>query len=229
MSWTKIEFAVQMSCEGCVDSIKKRLEGVPQIRDFQIDLSKQAVVVETTLMTDEAKKIIESTGKKAVVKGFDGTKAAVAVLEAGNQNVQGVVRMIQTTPDVCVFDGTVDGLKPDKYKISIHECGDISNGCNSVGNVYDTGHLREDGSKVGLVGAVGADANGRAAFRIEDKAIRISDIIGRSLVIEEFGGKRVGCGIVARSAGLFENPKTICACDGVSIWDENNRKAKASL
>ena len=31
---------------------------------------------------------------------------------------------------------------------------------------------------------------------------------------------RVGCGIIARSSGLFENNKRICACDGVTIWDE---------
>ena len=34
---------------------------------------------------------------------------------------------------------------------------------------------------------------------------------------------RLGCGIIARSAGLFENTKKICACDGVSLWDERNK------
>ena len=32
----------------------------------------------------------------------------------------------------------------------------------------------------------------------------------------------MACGIIARSAGLFQNPKKVCACDGVTIWDERN-------
>ncbi len=31
---------------------------------------------------------------------------------------------------------------------------------------------------------------------------------------------RVAGGIIARSAGLFQNPKKVCTCDGVTIWDE---------
>lgn len=33
---------------------------------------------------------------------------------------------------------------------------------------------------------------------------------------------RLVCGIIARSAGLFENTKKICACDGVTQWDERD-------
>lgn len=31
---------------------------------------------------------------------------------------------------------------------------------------------------------------------------------------------RLMCGIIARSAGLFQNTKKVCTCDGVTIWDE---------
>lgn len=33
---------------------------------------------------------------------------------------------------------------------------------------------------------------------------------------------RLACGIIARSAGLFQNSKRICACDGVVVWDERD-------
>ena len=36
-------------------------------------------------------------------------------------------------------------------------------------------------------------------------------------------GKLLSCGIIARASGLFENNKRICACDGVSLWDERNK------
>lgn len=51
----------------------------------------------------------------------------------------------------------------------------------------------------------------------------MSEVIGRSLVLSKLVDdvtKKISCGIIARSSGLFENPKTICACDGISIWDE---------
>jgi hypothetical protein len=36
-------------------------------------------------------------------------------------------------------------------------------------------------------------------------------------------GSPLSCGIIARSAGLFENSsKRFCACDGVAIWDERD-------
>lgn len=34
---------------------------------------------------------------------------------------------------------------------------------------------------------------------------------------------RIACGIIARTAGLFQNPKQICACDGVTLWEERDR------
>lgn len=46
---------------------------------------------------------------------------------------------------------------------------------------------------------------------------------------------RLVCGIIARSAGLFQNPKQICACDGVTLWEERDRpiagkgRSKASV
>ena len=34
---------------------------------------------------------------------------------------------------------------------------------------------------------------------------------------------RLACGIIARSAGLFQNPKQNCSCDGLTIWEERGR------
>ena len=30
----------------------------------------------------------------------------------------------------------------------------------------------------------------------------------------------IACGIIARSAGLFQNTKTVCACTGKTLWEE---------
>nr|XP_025142506.1 copper chaperone for superoxide dismutase isoform X6 [Bubalus bubalis] len=92
----------------------------------------------------------------------------------------------------------------------------------------------------GDLGNVRADEDGRAVFRIEDKQLKVWDVIGRSLVVDEGeddlgrgghplsritgnSGERLACGIIARSAGLFQNPKQICSCDGLTIWEERGR------
>ena len=49
--------------------------------------------------------------------------------EVRGSGVKGVARFIQTDEDVCVIEGTFDGLQPGKHDIRVHEFGDLSNGC----------------------------------------------------------------------------------------------------
>lgn len=127
MSSAKIEFAVQMTCEECVKAVNKCLESVPEIKSFTVNLQANSVVVDTTLGVEEVKKKLESTGRKVVVKGA-GSQAGVAIIDIGNEGVQGVIRFMQTGPNTCVIDGTIDRLKPGKHGLAIHECGDTSSG-----------------------------------------------------------------------------------------------------
>lgn len=156
--------------------------------------------------------------------------------------IKGVVRFSSVSGDQqvngCVVDGVIDGLTPGLHGIHIHECGDISNGCESLGKHYNPRNTRHGSPDndisdrhAGDLGNIEADIRGRATFRFTDKVITVGDIIGRSIVVTEhaddFGlgndensmidgnsGKRLACGIIARSAGIFQNFKKICACDG---------------
>ena len=82
---------------------------------------------------------------------------------------------MQTDSETCVIDGTIDGLVPNsKHGLAIHECGDISEGCQSVGSHYNPRNKRhgsplEDERHVGDLGNVLADANGRALFKCDLK------------------------------------------------------------
>lgn len=125
---TKIEFAVQMTCDACVNAIKSALANNSGIKSVDVDLQNQRVVIDTSLSTEEVQKLLESTGRKAVVKGYGGIQAGVAILEFGEQNVQGVVRFVQSDANTCIIDGTVDGLRPGKHGLAVHECGDTSKG-----------------------------------------------------------------------------------------------------
>lgn len=128
MAATKVEFAVQMSCNSCVEAVKKSLQNINGIKEVNIDLQKQSVVVESNLPTIEILKLIEGTGKKVAVTGYAGSIAAVSIIEVSKRNIQGVIRFVQATPQNCIIDGTVDGLHPGSYGIHIHECGDLSQG-----------------------------------------------------------------------------------------------------
>ncbi|WAR19112.1 CCS-like protein [Mya arenaria] len=139
---------------------------------------------------------VEMTCQKCVKKVENALQGvdAVSIMEYGSASVRGLIRFVQTDTDQLVVDGTIDGLAPGKHALCVHECGDVSEGCNS--------------------------------------RLKVWELIGRSMIIHQASTEilkaqrgpdnRITCGIIARSAGLFQNAKKICACDGVTQWDERN-------
>ncbi|KAM6949096.1 copper chaperone for superoxide dismutase [Aplochiton taeniatus] len=245
---TKLEFAVQMTCDSCANKVRGALEGKSGVQSVWIDLSKEEVLVEAALTSAEVQALIESTGRRAVLKGIGGSDqdlgAAVAMM-GGEGPVQGVVRFLQLSEDRCLIDGTIDGLEPGPHGLHVHTLGDLTQDCFSCGEHYNPfgrqhGGPEDSARHVGDLGNIVAGPDGRASFRLEDSQIKVWDVIGRSLVVDagedDLGrsvhslskvtgnsGERLACGIIARSAGLFQNPKQICACDGVTLWEERDR------
>ncbi|XP_075226305.1 copper chaperone for superoxide dismutase [Lycorma delicatula] len=262
MASTKVEFAVQMTCESCVNKIKNAVEQLNGVEKVDISLEKGTVVIQSNLPSSLIQNKIESTGRKAVLKGYGSGKddvslssaAAVAMLGGntgyGAGTVRGIVRFVQLDPESCVIEGTIDGLTPGEHGLHVHECGDITEGCNSVGdhlNLFGTKHGgpmdNSSNRHTGDLGNIIAEDDGRASFRLVDKLLKVYDAIGRSIVVtsnmDDLGrgsspisivngnsGERLACGVISRSAGLFENTKKICACDGLTLWDERDRPAK---
>ncbi|XP_040184735.1 copper chaperone for superoxide dismutase isoform X1 [Rana temporaria] len=245
----KLEFAVQITCRKCVDAVKSSLQNVKGVQNVTVSLESESVLVDTILPALKVQTLIESSGRRAVLKGMGSVKsaetlgAAVAMM-SGEGSLQGVVRFLQVSEDTCVIDGTVDGLNPGLHGLHIHEYGDNSAGCESCGGHYNPfgnnhGAPGETDSHVGDLGNILASDDGRASFRIENERVKVWDVIGRSLLIDEGeddlgcgnhpsskitgnSGKGLACGIIARSAGLFENTKKMCSCDGVTIWEERD-------
>lgn len=60
--------------------------------------------------------------------------AAVAILHEGGrkgagQAVKGLLRLVQTSPGVCVVEGTIDGLcRGERHAVCVHQYGDLSGG-----------------------------------------------------------------------------------------------------
>lgn len=239
----KIELAVNLTNEDCSSDITMLLRTNKSIKNVAVNFERQTVIVETALPTHEVVKIIEGSGKKALVTGVGvaGSQivnlgSAVAIMHEGNPSsgVRGVARIVQSTNDICIVDGTLDGLAPSsEHSLAIHEYGDISDGCNSCGDILSisTGNSQNNSSLYGDIGIVHSDTTGRSAFRIESRQIKVWDVIGRSVVVKSRTSSstawtKLACGIIARSAGLFENFKKICACDGTTIWNEQNSQKR---
>ncbi|XP_004520600.1 copper chaperone for superoxide dismutase isoform X2 [Ceratitis capitata] len=236
-----------MRGEQCAEKIHNALKDAGKIH---IDATEGRVTIETKEPWCILKEKIESTGRKAVLVGFGG-QSAVAIINTTGSDVdrtpiQGVLRFSALTRDQpgLVVDGVVDGLTPGLHGLHVHEAGDVSNGCASIGGHYnprDSPHGSPDNAPderhAGDLGNIRADEDGRATFRFVDPVLAVWDIIGRSVAItanaDDMGrggnaqshvdgnsGERIACGIIARSAGIMENFKKLCACDGVTLWDE---------
>ena len=56
--------------------------------------------------------------------------------------------------------------------------------------------------------------------------LRIIDLIGRSVVVygtEDRSDSGLTAAVIARSAGVGENYKKLCTCDGTTIWESSNK------
>src|SRR5205807_916343 len=89
----------------------------------------------------------------------------------------------------------------------------------------------------GDLGNIEVDSNGWGDLVIESNRLKVWDLIGRSMVIskneDDLGkggneqskidgnsGPGLITGIIARSAGAFQNTKKICTCSGQTLWEE---------
>lgn len=97
----QIEFAVPMSCQSCVDKVNGSLKGVEGINKFEVDLKQERVLVESSLPIYKLQSLLESTGKKVVIKGVGAERFASAVAVLGypvgftSGGVRGTVRFTQ--------------------------------------------------------------------------------------------------------------------------------------
>lgn len=180
--------------------------------------------------------------------------SAVAIVRGDSDRIKGVVRFsaVSDLAKGIVVDGVIDGLRPGSHGLHVHECGDISNGSNSLGPHYNPRKVRhgspENGEHerhAGDFGNIEANEIGQAKFRFTDKLLEVPELVGRSIAVTENAddlglgsdeqssidgnsGAKLAYGIIARSAGIFQNFKRICACDGVTIWDERDKPVAGS-
>ncbi|KAJ0615901.1 putative superoxide dismutase, copper/zinc binding domain, heavy metal-associated domain, HMA [Helianthus annuus] len=222
------EFMVDMSCEGCVKAVKNKLQTVNGIKSVDVDLSNQVVRVFGSSPVKTMAEALEQTGRKArlIGQGLPGdVLITAAVAEFKGPQIFGVVRLAQVSMELARIEANFSGLSPGKHGWSINEFGDLTRGAASTGKVFNPVNQLSEEKALGDLGTLEADENGEAFFSGVKKNLKIADLIGRAIAVyenEDRGDAGLAAAVVARSAGVGENYKKLCTCDGTTIWEATN-------
>lgn len=143
--------------------------------------------------------------------------------------------MVQVSSQMTLVDLTINGLAPGKYQATIREAGDISRGAESTGGIWEAVKTNlgiGDAFKQprGIFGSVEVDAKGRGNVFL-DRPVAIWELIGRSMVVSKGiegpfrrEDSNTLVGVIARSAGVWDNDKMVCSCSGKNVWQERQEQ-----
>ncbi|GAV79600.1 Sod_Cu domain-containing protein/HMA domain-containing protein [Cephalotus follicularis] len=222
------EFMVDMKCEGCVNAVKNKIQTVNGVKNVDVDLSNQVVRILGSSSLKTMTEALKQTGRKARLIGQgvpEDFLVSAAVAEFKGPDIFGVVRLAQVSIELARIEASFSGLSPGKHGWSINEFGDLTKGAASTGKVFSTMNQGTDGEQLGDLGTLDVSENGEAYFSNVKKKLRVRDLIGRSIVVYETEDKSdpgVTGAVIARSAGVGENYKKICTCDGTTIWESSD-------
>ncbi|KAF7192259.1 Superoxide dismutase 1 copper chaperone [Pseudocercospora fuligena] len=231
-------FAVPLSCESCIKDVSTSLYKLPGIHNVSADLASQLISITGNAAPSAIVKAIEDTGRDAILRGSGkkGEEAAVCILETHashvRDGVRGLIRMVQVGENLTIADVTVKGVKAGEYRITIREAGDISQGAASTGGVWDAIQAKKESRQVvkGVFGTVTVGQSGLGSVFL-DRPVKIWEMIGRSFVVtrQEEGkfekeDEDTLVGVIARSAGVWDNDKTVCSCSGKTVWEERKEQ-----
>lgn len=144
--------------------------------------------------------------------------------------------MVQVAPSLTIIDLTIRGLSPGTYHATIRESGDISAGPESVGGIWDMMRSKKENTPSrGVLGTVQVSKGGVGAVFL-DKPIEVWEMIGRSIVVSKQQDGKLDkrdpdtlVGVIARSAGVWDNDKTVCSCSGKTVWEERTEQSERGM
>lgn len=179
------------------------------------------------------------------------TGAAVSILETfpdetqppstnPSREVRGLARMVQVSPSHTLVDLTIRGVSPGTYRATIRQFGNLSRGASSTGPVWAdpaASSSPSPGPEKGFLGTVEVGPDGRGSA-FSDHGFQIWETIGHAMVLtrqqEEEGAELKNdldtvVGVVARSAGVWDNDKTVCSCTGKTLWEERKDEVSKGM
>ncbi|KAF3021897.1 copper chaperone [Neopestalotiopsis sp. 37M] len=250
-------FAVHMTCESCVKSVSDSLYSLEGITKVDANLQDQLVAVTGTAAPSAIVTAIEATGRDAILRGSGSSNsAAVCILETYHEKasegpaptdlpdgeggfwkqreVRGLARMVQVSPETTLVDITMRGVDSGRYQASIREYGDLKDGAASAGPVWASSDAATEPR--GLLGTVDVGKNGRGSMFV-DHPFQVWEIIGHAMVVQKEetaagplqNDENTVVGVIARSAGMWDNDKTVCSCTGKTLWEERKDEVEKGM
>ncbi|CAL0312699.1 unnamed protein product [Lupinus luteus] len=222
------EYMVDMKCEGCVNAVKDKLQTIKGVKNVEVDLSNQVVRVLGSTPVKTMTEALEQTGRIARLIGQgvpEDFLISAAVSEFKGPDIFGVVRLAQVNMELARVEANFSGLSPGKHGWSINEFGDLTRGAASTGKLFSPTN-EKDAKPVGDLGTLDANEKGEAFYTGVIEKLRVADLIGRAAVVyatEDKSEPGIVAAVIARSAGVGENYKRLCTCDGTTIWEASDR------
>lgn len=223
---------VPMECEKCVEAVTKALTPL-KLSSINVDLEQNIVATKGGVAPSTIVKTIQETGKDAIIRGTgQPNSAAVCILESFDDKdfhapVKGLARIVNVNDSELFIDLTVNGLPKGTYYPSIRSSGNLSQGALSTGDVYyplEPIEVTTPSSSSTIIESLGASKTpGFSGQSFLYAKLTVSDLIGRSVVLSELKDKVTKdslVGVIARSAGAWENSKMVCSCSGKTVWEE---------
>ncbi|KZZ93360.1 Superoxide dismutase copper chaperone [Moelleriella libera RCEF 2490] len=237
-------FAVPLSCNDCIKAVSDSLYQLGGISKVQGDLQNQIVSVEGVAAPSAIVQAIQATGRDAILRGSGATdSAAVSILETfsdrgieesddADRSVRGLARFVQVNPGRTLVDLTLRGVAPGRYQATIREFGDLKDGAMSTGPVWSGG----SSMPLGILGSLDVDEDGRGGAFV-DHPFKIWEVIGHAMILtkqDEVAGpltndENTVVGVIARSAGVWDNDKTVCSCTGKTLWEERKDEVRKGM
>ncbi|CAP69175.1 uncharacterized protein PODANS_7_11310 [Podospora anserina S mat+] len=190
--------------------------------------------------------ILETYYRRSVQEAAASASASKPAGSWINQRlVRGLARMVQVSPTETVVDLTIRGLSPGKYRATIRAYGNLQDGVTSAGPIWSgttTTTTADSETKPttprGILGTVEIGSDGRGTVFL-NHPFQVWEVIGHALVIspndESDEGKPLTndentvVGIIARSAGVWDNDKTVCSCTGKTLWEERKDEVSKGM
>ncbi|XP_013664380.1 copper chaperone for superoxide dismutase, chloroplastic/cytosolic isoform X5 [Brassica napus] len=160
-----------------------------------------------------------ATPTESSLHSFSSTKPQTFPFPSSHRSLPrlrwGYKRIFASSPMACVPQG--------KHSWCINEYGDLTKGAASTGNIYNP--LQDDETATQLPGDLGtleADQNGEALYTVKKEKMKVTDLIGRAVVVyetEDMSLQGITAAVVARSGEVGESCRKLCSCDGTTVWE----------
>lgn len=219
----------------------------PGINNVHASLKDNLVSITGTAAPSSIVAAIEATGRDAILRGSGKSEsAAVCILEThassvpAANHVRGLIRMVQVSPTMTLLDMSLQGVSgPGTYHVSVRETGDISRGAETTGGVWDAVQARREKRAMakGVLGTIEVSRAGVGSVFL-DRPVQIWEMIGRAIVVSRQRDGEAAMrmedpdtlvGVIARSAGVWDNDKTVCSCSGKTVWEERKEQQSKGM